>query len=161
MDISFRPLLPSDRALLRETTYQAIFVPPGFEPAPRSLLDEPEIRRYTDEWGARPDDLGLVALADGEPVGAAWLRLFSAAEPGYGFVDEATPELSVALQAEFRGAGIGTRLLRALLDEARARGVAAVSLSVQDANPARRLYERLGFVPVRDDGETAVMRLTL
>ncbi len=159
--MTFRLLLAGDSALLREMTYQAIFVPPGFEPPPRSLLDEPEIRRYTEGWGARPGDLGLVALADGEPVGAAWMRLFSAGEPGYGFVDGATPELSVALQAEFRGAGIGTRLLRALLDEARARGVAAVSLSVQDANPARRLYERLGFVPVRDDGEMAVMRLTL
>lgn len=161
MEVTFRPLLAGDRALLREMTYQAIFVPPGFEPPPRSLLDEPEIRRYTDEWGARPGDLGLVALADGEPVGTAWLRLLSDAEPGYGFVDGATPELSIALLAEFRGVGIGTRLLRALLDEARARGVGAVSLSVQDANPARRLYERFGFVLVRDDGETAVMRLTL
>src|SRR5688572_6534918 len=103
MEVTFRPLLPSDRALLREMTYLAIYVPPGFAPPPFSILDEPDIRKYTEAWGTRPGDLGLVALADGEPVGAAWLRRFDRTESGYGYVDDATPELSVALLPDFRG----------------------------------------------------------
>src|SRR5216683_4225921 len=58
------------------------------------LLREPAIARYVEEWGIRSGDSGLIALVDGAPVGAAWLRCFSASEPGYGFVDERTPELS-------------------------------------------------------------------
>jgi Acetyltransferase (GNAT) family len=91
----------------------------------------------------------VVAFGDrGEPVGAAWYRLFPPGEPGFGFVDERTPELSLAVIEEARGRGIGTRLLLLLLDRARDDGFQALSLSVEPDNPARRLYERHGFVRV-------------
>ncbi|HYF65612.1 MAG TPA: GNAT family N-acetyltransferase [Herpetosiphonaceae bacterium] len=151
-----RPLLPSDHAFLREMLYQSLYVPPGAPPFPRHVLDDPKIARYVRDWG-RPGDAGLIALDRDRPVGAAWARLLPAAEPGFGYVDDQTPELGVAVDAEYRGRGIGTALLREL-----AAGLAgrypAVSLSVSHDNPALRLYERLGFRIVgEDDGGSLVM----
>ena len=104
-----------------------------------------------------PDDLGFLAEKDGAPVGAAWLRRWSGSRRGYGFVDLVTPELSMSLLPGYRGLGLGTMLLRRLLSTAQER-FAAVSLSVSTSNPARRLYEREGFVPVGDlDGNSLTM----
>jgi GNAT superfamily N-acetyltransferase len=88
----------------------------------------------------------LIALVDGAPVGAAWLRCFPASEPGYEFVDERTPELSIAVLPAHRGKGIGSRLMERLL-----QGVDSTSLSCDQANPSWRLYVRLGFEPLPDD----------
>ena len=56
----------------------------------------------------------------------------------------------IAVHSSMRGKGIGTRLLQAMLDFARANGFGSVRLDVVDTNPdARRLYERLGFVPTQ------------
>lgn len=59
--------------------------------------------------------------------------------------------VDVALVPEERGAGIGTRLVSELLEEARRSG-RPVHLQVELANPARRLYERLGFEESETDG---------
>jgi GNAT superfamily N-acetyltransferase len=75
-------------------------------------------------------------------------------------VDRRADELrivDIALLPEFRGAGIGTRLLRPLLDEAAGRGV-PVTIHVERENPAMRLYHRLGFEPVHDAGVYVLMR---
>jgi ribosomal-protein-alanine N-acetyltransferase len=53
----------------------------------------------------------IAGWSTGDPIGAAWLRLWSKDEQGYGFVDVHTPELSMAVRPEFRGQGIGTLLL--------------------------------------------------
>ena len=90
---------------------------------------EPPVRRYVERWG-RPGDTALVAIHDFQKVGAAWYRLFTQANAGYGFVDEQTPELSIAIVPSRRGGGLGSELLEALLARARADGYAAISLSV-------------------------------
>ena len=59
--------------------------------------------------------------------------------------------VDIALLPQYRGRGIGTDLLRALLDEA-SRAGKRVSIHVERNNPARRLYERLGFRPVGEQG---------
>ena len=120
----------------------------------------PELRRYVAGW-PRPGDLGLFAEADGVPVGAVWLRTFDGAEPGYGFIETGMPELSIGVAPGWRGRGIGGRLLDSLLDLARQRRIGAISLSVERANPARRLYGRRGFREVKDDGAAVTMRLDL
>jgi GNAT superfamily N-acetyltransferase len=109
----------------------------------------------------RDSQIDCLRTVDGEPVGAAWLRRWPGEERGYGFVDETTPELSMSLLPAHRGRGLGTRLLRTLLSAAEAR-FAAVSLSVSQSNPARRLYEREGFVPVGkpEGGSIAMLRKT-
>jgi hypothetical protein len=90
--------------------YLALFVPVGEPPLPRSVLADPAIARYVDGWGTRKGDSGLIAVVGGAPVGAAWLRCFQAPEPGYGFVEESTPELSIAVLPAHRAKGIGSHL---------------------------------------------------
>jgi ribosomal protein S18 acetylase RimI-like enzyme len=109
--------------------------------------------RYLRGWG-RPGDTAVIALENGFPVGAAWYRVFREAEPGYGFVDEQTPELAIAVVPSQRGHGVGDELLQALLQKARAGGYDRLSLSVEPGNPARKLYERHGFQVV-DEGADA------
>jgi GNAT superfamily N-acetyltransferase len=111
------------------------------------------VSRYVRGWG-RPGDTAVIALVDGFPVGAAWFRLFPAAEPGYGFVDEQTPELAIAVVPSKRGHGIGDELLDSLLAKAKEAGYQRLSLSVEPGNPARKLYERHGF-DVVDEGDDA------
>jgi ribosomal protein S18 acetylase RimI-like enzyme len=96
-----------------------------------------------------------------EGFGAAWYRVFRHDAPGYGFVDEQTPELSIAVVPSRRGRGFGDELLRALMDRARLEGYTSLSLSVERENPALKLYERFGFRPVEERGDTLVMRADL
>ena len=117
------------------------------------IMSEPTLARYVVGW-PRPGDVGVVAEASG-PVGAAWWRFFKADDPGYGFVDAATPEVSVAVRRGWRGQGIGKELLPALIACARAEGIGALSLSVERGNYAVRLYERLGFVTIAASGKFA------
>ena len=121
--------------------------------APGSLVS-----RYVRGWG-RPGDTAVIALEGGFPVGAAWYRVFSADEPGYGFVDERTPELAIAVVPSQRGHGIGEQLLAALIERARQAGYTALSLSVEPGNPARKLYERHGFEVVDEGADAWTMGL--
>lgn len=116
--------------------------------------------RYVEGWG-RPGDRGLIALDEGFPVGAAWYRLFTTGSPGYAFLDEETPELTIAVVPSRRGRGFGDQLLSALLDQAREDGFPAISLSVEKDNPALHLYQRFGFEPVKEMDSTLVMRARL
>ena len=159
---SIRQLTAQDEPFLWDMLYQAIYVPEGQPQPSRSILQEPEIAHYVTGWGQRPGDMGWVAIepSANQPVGAAWLRLFLQQEKGYGYVDDNTPELSIAILPEYRGQGVGTFLLDALLQTACER-FTAVSLSVSADNPAARLYRRLGFMVVADSGSSLTMRKRL
>lgn len=135
--------------------YEALFVPPGAPPFPREIVFRPDLARYVRGFGDRSGDVGVIAEADGHPIGAAWVRQMSHDDPGYGFVDDVTPELSIAVVSGRRGHGVGTELLGALL-----RRVERCSLAVDQRNPARRLYERLGFEVVSREGFSVTMRST-
>jgi len=123
--------------------------------------DELPVYRYVEAWG-RPGDRAVIAIDDFQRVGAGWYRLFRAGRPGYGFVDEATPELSVAVVPSRRGRGFGGALLGALVAQAKKDGFSALSLSVEQENPAVSLYERYGFEKVQevDDTYTMLAKLT-
>lgn len=91
--------------------------------------------------GAHPDAELSVVEVDGVAIG----RLFTA------LIDDAELRvLDIALLPAWRGQGIGERLLRDLFAAADREG-RVVSLHVEIRNPARRLYERLGFVDVARD----------
>jgi GNAT superfamily N-acetyltransferase len=115
---------------------------------------ERPVYRYVRNWG-RPGDAGVVALEGPHAYGAAWFRLFTAAEPGFGFVDERTPELTIAVVPSRRGKGAGAELLHALLDRARADGYTAISLST--AREQTGFYERFGFEQVAETPHAVTM----
>src|SRR5574340_584921 len=127
---------------------------PGEEPGP--------VARYVKGWG-RSGDTALIALDEGFPVGAAWYRLFRRDQPGYGFVDEETPELAIAVVPSRRGRGFGEALLEALCERARSEGHRGLSLSVERDNDALvSFYEKHGFARVHEDGgESVTMRREL
>jgi ribosomal protein S18 acetylase RimI-like enzyme len=150
-----------DLRFLRAMLYEAATWRGGERPPLETVLADRRNAAYVEEWG-RAGDSGLVAEAgDGKRLGAAWFRLFAADEPGYGFVAATIPELSIAVVPEARGRGIGGDLLAALVEHARESGYAALSLSIEDGNPAARLYERVGFVSVGRDGNSRTMLLDL
>ena len=156
--IAIRPLTPGDAAFLPEIVYYAIHVPPGAEPPSRTIINDPAVARYWREWG-RGGDFGLVAVDATEArVGAAWMRLFTAADPGYGYIADNIPEISIALLPGYRGRGVGAALIRGLIQHATGN-YPALSLSVVDANPAVRLYQRIGFKEVSRTGNSITMRL--
>lgn len=112
---------------------------------------------YVRAWGRR-GDAAVIAIENGFPVGGAWYRLFTRDRPGYGFVDEQTPELAIAVVPNARGKGIGGALLDALLARARDDHHAAVSLSVDRENAgAIDLYEKHGFARVSESDDTVTM----
>ncbi len=156
MTYSLRPAAAGDARFLWTMLYEASYAAENGVPDVAALREHAELARYVEGWGDRTD-LGVVACdgESGDPVGAAWLRLLTGEAKGYGYVDDETPELAIAVLPDHRGRGLGRRLLRELLDAAGGR-FGAVSLSVRAENPAWRLYERTGFrVAVeREPGES-------
>jgi ribosomal protein S18 acetylase RimI-like enzyme len=119
------------------------------------------VQLYVKAWG-REGDTAVIAIVDGFPAGAAWYRLFQSSQPGYGFVDERTPELAVAVVPSARGRGVGSALLSSLLDRARDDGYEAVSLSVDRLNAAAiALYQRRGFTEVKEKDDSLTMVASL
>jgi len=157
---TIRPITPAYEPFLWEALYHAIYVAPGDAPPERDIVNQPQLARYVRDWGD-VNDLGFVGVSDEnrQPIGAAWIRLLAGDNRGYGYTDDATPELSVAVLPEYRGRGIGTGLLIHLL-QAVSIHHRSVSLSVEAGNPASRLYRRLGFGIVRTSGTSLVMRKT-
>jgi len=157
--LRLRPLDRRDHQLLRVFSYEAAFWRPDVpRPPPEEALSDPRLARYSVGFG-RPGDFGMVADEGAEALGAAWWRYFQAEAPGYGFVDEATPEISAAVLPAHRGRGIGSALIRALEAEARDRGIGRLSLSVERDNRAAALYRRLGFKPLAREGDALTMVL--
>ena len=121
---------------------------------------EVPIGRYVDGWG-RPGDAVLIAMDGGHRVGAGWIRLFREAAPGSGFIDENTPELTIAVVPSRQGEGIGLELLHGLLDRARADAYRAVAVSVEKNHPEVALYEGEGFELVGETTNAVVLRCVL
>ena len=153
MNTIIRKIRPEEHDLLREFLYQAIYLPEGMEPPPRSVVDLPELQVYIADFGTRPGDHCIVAEAAGKVVGAAWCRIMA----DYGHIDNDTPSLAISLLPEYRGLGIGTRLLNDLLLLLQEHGYLRASLSVQKENPALRLYQGTGFRIVAERGTEYLM----
>lgn len=152
MSFSIRPIQPKDYKLLAEFLYNAIFLPPDAPTLSRDIIYKPEIALYINNFGGSYD-CGSVDEQDGIAVGMAWTRII----PAYGHVDSQTPELAMSVLPAYREHGIGTLLLTSLFELLCRRGYRQTSLSVQKANPAVRLYQRLGYEIIRENHDDFIM----
>jgi len=152
-DVMIRKLSAEERPLLKDFLYEAIFIPEGVEAPPRDIVERPELRIYYDDFGAGPADHCLVAEADGRVVGAVWTRIMH----DYGYVDDETPSFAISLYKEYRGKGIGTALMRRMLGLLKEQGYKKVSLAVQKANYAVRMYKHVGFETIDENAEEYIM----
>lgn len=156
VEVDCRPAEVEDLPFLATMLGEAaVWRPDKPTPSADEVMADPRYAMYLAGW-PRPGDFGLVADRDA-PVGAAWYRTYTEADHGYGFVGAAIPELSIAVVASHRHEGIGRRLLLGLIGAGRTQGYPALSLSVSEANPARRLYESVGFEPVELNGTSWTM----
>lgn len=151
-EVTIRDIAPEDYPLLPDFVYAALFLPKGSNPFPRSILHEPELACLFENFGST-DDCGIVAEVGGKVVGLAWSRMVKS----YGYVDNQTPELAIAVLHPYRMLGIGTRLLQSLCMQLRIRGYKQLSLSVQKENAALHLYVRLGFEVIENNVNDLVM----
>ena len=152
-----RNIRKSEIGLLKDFLYEAVFVPEGVESPPRDIVERPELRVYTDDFGTREGDSCLVAELGGRVAGSVWTRIMD----DYGHVDDETPSCAVSLYKEYRGQGIGSQLMMKMLDLLRQKGYKKVSLSVQKANYAVKMYEKAGFKTVDENEEEYIMTAEL
>ncbi|MGW5578340.1 N-acetyltransferase family protein [Micromonospora chokoriensis] len=160
-DLGIRTATPADSDFLADMLVEAVNWLPERNWSRDQILANPALAHYVADW-MRPDDFGLIAVdRTDRPVGAAWFRFLTADDPGYGYVSDDVPELTIGVVESWRGRGVGRVLLRAVLDAARARGIRTVSLSVERANFAARLYAAEGFRTVEsfEDADTMVAEI--
>ncbi len=143
--MNIRKIKNDEIVFLAEMLYEAIFIPEGHASLPKDIIKDKSLSKYIDNWGKDKYDIALVAEINNQLVGAIWGRLLNAENKGYGFVDHHTPELSMAVKSEFRNRGIGTILLKTIVSEYKSLGIEYLSLSVDKANSAAKLYQRLGY----------------
>ena len=163
---TIRPATPADEPILWDMLFYAANMAEDGATSSEAAKAHPYLADFVSGWG-QAGDLGVIAIgiADGHALGATWLRQLRGPEKHYAAVAEGVPELAIAVVPAVIGQGIGGALLGALLDLARGR-YPAVALSVREHNPARRLYERHGFVVVdtitnRIGGQSFVMLVDL
>lgn len=153
MDYTIREIQKQEYPLLDNFLYEAIFIPEGIEPPPKTIITSPELQVYVERFGESIDDLGLVAEVDGKVVGAVWVRIMN----DYGHIDDETPSLAISLYKEYRGFGIGTAMMKEILTLLKLHGYSRVSLSVQKANYATKMYLKIGFEIVKENEEEYIM----
>ena len=139
MDYIIREIKKAEYDLLNDFLYEAIYIPDGVEPPPKSIINCPELQEYVFEFGKRKDDRALVAEVQGNVIGAIWVRIMN----DYGHIDNDTPSLAMSVFQKYRGQGIGTSLLQQLLLVEKTSGYSKLSLSVQKNNYAQLLPSEL------------------
>jgi ribosomal protein S18 acetylase RimI-like enzyme len=158
---SIRSITDQDITFLWDMLYESIYTPEGQEPASRDIINQPSISKYVENWG-REGDMGYIAVNElGQSVGSITMRYFNKDNKGYGYVDDETPELGMAIRSEYRGRGIGAELLKTLLEQAKVKGINTISLSVDSNNSAMKLYKRFGFKEAGMEGTSITMILHL
>lgn len=148
-----RDIKPEEITLLSEFIYEAIFQRDDTELVPRTIIQNPDVWIYIKDFGSDKDDHCLVAEVDGYIVGAVWVRCINA----YGHIDENTPEFAISIYPQYRNMGIGTSLMRAMLEKLNDLGYTRTSLAVQKDNYAVRMYQSVGFNIVDDNKQEYIM----
>lgn len=176
MDFLIREMTAREYPLLEDFLYEAIFIPKGAEKPPREIIEQDELQVYIKDFGKRKDDHCLVAECDGKTelaaaateqptrcrlpkaaggriIGACWVRIMD----DYGHIDNETPSFAISLYEEFRGRGIGTELMRSMLELLSSKGCKRASLAVQKENYAVKLYKNVGFHIIGENEQEYIM----
>jgi len=152
MDYQIREIRESEYPILADFLYEAIFIPKGMKKPPKSIVERPELQIYIADFG-KEDDWCFVAETKEKIVGAAWVRIMN----DYGHVDDETPSFAISLYEEYRYLGIGTALMRAMLQFLKDKGYKQTSLSVQKENYAVNMYRKVGFEVASENDEEYIM----
>ena len=152
MDYKIREIRKNEYSILSEFLYEAIFIPVGMEKPPKAIIEQPELQVYIADFG-KSDDWCLVAEVKEKIVGAVWVRVMD----DYGHIDDETPSFAMSLYEEYRNIGIGTALMRDMLEFLKNKGYKQTSLSVQKANYAARMYQKVGFEVIDENEEEYIM----
>lgn len=152
MDYRIREIRENEYYVLSEFLYEAIFIPVGMEKPPKAIIEQPELQVYIADFG-KSDDWCLVAEVKEKIVGAVWVRVMD----DYGHIDDETPSFAMSLYEEYRNMGIGTALMRDMLELLKKKGYEQTSLSVQKANYAVGMYRKVGFEVIDENEAEYIM----
>lgn len=153
MDYIIREIKETEYYILSDFLYEAIFIPEGIEPPSKSIIEKYSLQVYIKNYGKYADDKCLVAEIQGKIVGAVWTRIID----DYGHIDDKTPSLAISLYKEYRNLGIGTEMLEKMLEMLKRCNYKRVSLSVQKANYAVKMYLKAGFEIAYEKSEELIM----
>lgn len=153
MNYTIRKMQENEYSLLNDFLYEAIFVPEGVQPPPRTIINNPELQVYVSDFGKKKDDICFVAEINKKVVGAVWVRVMN----DYGHIEDGVPSFAISLLKEYRGLGIGTALMKTMLKELSEKGYKKTSLSVQKANYAVSMYKNVGFEIIDENEEEYIM----
>lgn len=151
--MTIREMQPDEYPLLANFLYEAIFIPEGAEKPPRDIIKQDELQVYIKNFGKQKNDRCLAAECDGKIIGACWVRIMD----DYGHIDDETPSFAISLYEEYRGRGIGTELMREMLELLRFEGYKRASLAVQKENYAVKMYKKAGFKTVDENEQEYIM----
>ena len=161
MDYIIREMKIEEYPLLEDFLYNAIFIPEWYtKEVPRSIIYEnPLIYEAIKDFGLHPDDFCLVAEVEDKVVGAVWVGI----KESYGYLDKETPSFSISLYKEYRNRGIGTELMRKMLELLKNKGYKKASLGVNKENYAVSMYKKVGFEIIEDGADETeyLMRIFL
>ena len=153
MNYIIRDIRDAEYKVLSDFLYEAIFIPEGAKAPSKDIINKPELQVYISDFGKHRGDYGLVAESDKKIIVAVWVRIMN----DYGHVDNETPSLAIALFPEYRNHGIGTALMKSMIDLLKAEKYKQVSLSVQKENYAVNMYRNVGFEIIDENEEEYIM----
>lgn len=153
MDYNIRKIEEKEYILLEDFIYEAIFIPEGVSPPPKSIINQPDLQVYIKDFGKEKDDICFVAETDNKVIGAVWVRDMN----DYGHIEDGVPSFAISLYKPYRNYGIGTALMTTMISELRQRGYKKASLAVQKENYAVKMYRKVGFEVIRETEEEFIM----
>ncbi|MFR8104229.1 MAG: GNAT family N-acetyltransferase [Clostridia bacterium] len=152
-NFNIREIRKDEYKLLDDFLYEAIFIPNGSEKPSKEIIKSEELQVYIKDFGIYKDDYCLIAECDKKIVGACWTRIMN----DYGHIDNETPSFAISLFEEYRGKGIGTKLMQEMLKLLKEKGYKKTSLSVQKSNYAVKMYKNVGFQIIDENEEEYIM----
>ena len=157
MSYRIREIYNTEYDILEDFLFEAIFIPEGISPPSKDIIMEPELRVYIDDFGKKVGDIAFVAEVDKKIIGASWARIMN----DYGHIDDETPSFAISIYKNYRNRGIGTALMKKMLDTLKEKGYKQASLAVQKDNYAVKLYKKVGFEIVDENEDEYIMKCIL